>query len=175
MSARDPVPTLDGEKVRLRPMVESDREALLEVLRDPSIVEVWDTHGAELSADELIAGDEDWTVWAVEVDGRFAGSIQAAEESDPDYRHAGIDIFLSSAFQGHGYGTDAVRTLARYLIEVLGHHRLTIDPATSNVRAIRTYEKVGFKPVGVMREYERGVQGTFHDGLLMDMLADELR
>ena len=59
MSDRDPVPTLEGEKVRLRPMIESDREALLEVLRDPSIVEVWDTRGDELSADELIAGDED--------------------------------------------------------------------------------------------------------------------
>ena len=145
------------------------------VLRDPSVVDVWDTRGAETSADELIAGDEDWTVWAVEVDGRFAGSIQAAEESDPDYRHAGIDIFLSSAFQGQGYGTDAVRTLARYLLEVRGHHRLTIDPATSNARAIRTYEKVGFKPVGVMRQYERGVSRTFHDGLLMDLLAGELR
>ena len=171
----DPVPTLDGERVRLRPLVESDREALLGVLRDPSVVEVWDTRGAEDSADELIAGDEDWTVWAVEVDGRFAGSIQAAEEEDADYRHAGIDIFLSSAFQGQGYGTDAVRTLARYLLEVRGHHRLTIDPATSNTRAIRSYEKVGFKPVGVMRQYERGVARTFHDGLLMDLLAGELQ
>jgi aminoglycoside 6'-N-acetyltransferase len=34
---------------------------------------------------------------------------------------------------------------------------------------------VGFKPVGVMRRYERGQDGTFHDGLLMDMLAGELR
>ena len=171
----EPAPTIDGEKVRLRPMVESDREALIAVLRDPTVVAFWDTRGAEVSADELIAGDEDWTVWAVEVDGRFAGSIQTAEEADPDYRHAGIDIFLASSFQGHGYGTDAVRTLARYLFEVRGHHRLTIDPAASNARAIRTYEKVGFKRVGVMRQYERGVDRRFHDGLLMDMLPSELR
>ena len=87
---------------------------------------------------------------------------------------AGIDIFLSSRPQGRGIGTDAVRTLARYLIDVRGHHRLTIDPAASNTRAIRTYEKVGFKPVGVMRQYERGVNGTYHDGLLMDLLRGEL-
>jgi aminoglycoside 6'-N-acetyltransferase len=67
-----------------------------------------------------------------------------------------------------------VRTLARYLIDIRGHFRLTIDPAASNTRAIRTYEKVGFKPVGVMRKYERGADGTYHDGLLMDLLADEL-
>jgi aminoglycoside 6'-N-acetyltransferase len=169
------VPTLRGEHVTLRPIRPDDRDVLLDVLRDPSVVEVWDTRGPEHSAFELIAGDDDWTVWAIEVDGEFAGSIQASEEADEDYRHAGIDIFMSSPFQGRGLGTDAVRTLARYLIEVRGHHRLTIDPAASNARAIRTYEKVGFKPVGVMRRYERGQDGAFHDGLLMDMLAGELR
>ena len=169
------VPTLRGERVTLRPLVDADRGALLEVLRDPSVVEVWDTRGPENSADELLAGDANWWVWAIEVDGELAGSIQASEEDDEDYRSAGIDIFMSSRFQDRGLGTDAVRTLARWLFQARGHHRLTIDPAADNARAIRTYEKVGFKPVGVMRQYERGVDRTFHDGLLMDMLRGELR
>lgn len=173
--AADELPTLEGEAVRLRPLLESDREALLEVLRDPSVVEIWDTRGSENSANELLAGEPGWFVWAIEVGGEFAGSIQATEEQDGDYHMAGIDIFMSSRFQGRGLGTDAIRTLARWLIDVRGHHRLTIDPAADNARAIHTYEKVGFKPVGVLRQYERGVDGTFHDGLLMDMLADELR
>jgi aminoglycoside 6'-N-acetyltransferase len=170
----EPVPTLNGELCVLRPLRWSDRDALIDVLRDPSVVAIWDTRGAEHSANELLAGDSHWTVWAIEVDGEFAGSIQAAENDDEDYRSAGIDIFMTSRFQGRGIGTDAVRMLARYLIDVRGHHRLTIDPAASNTRAIRTYEKVGFKPVGVMRRYERGVDGTYHDGLLMDLLAGEL-
>jgi len=33
---------------------------------------------------------------------------------------------------------------------------------------------VGFRPVGVMRRYERGGDGRFHDGLLMDLLRGEL-
>jgi len=169
------VPTLQGEQVVLRPIQPDDREALMDVLSDPSVVAVWDTRGPESSTDELLAGDEGWTVWAIEFAGEFAGSIQAAENDDEDYKSAGIDIFMHSRFQGRGLGTDAVRTLARYLIEVRGHHRLTIDPAADNERAIRTYEKVGFKAVGVMRRYERGVGGTYHDGLLMDMLAGELR
>src|SRR5205807_1641697 len=49
------------------------------------------------------------------------------------------------------------------------------DPAAHNSRAIKAYERVGFKPVGFMRQYERGPAGEWHDGLLMDMLADELR
>jgi aminoglycoside 6'-N-acetyltransferase len=75
---------------------------------------------------------------------------------------------------GRGLGTDAVRTLSRYLICERGHHRLMIDPAADNAAAIRSYTKVGFRQVGIMRRYERGPDGTWHDGLLMDLLADEL-
>jgi len=55
-----------------------------------------------------------------------------------------------------------------------GHHRLTIDPSADNARAIASYSKVGFKSIGVMRQYERQADGTWHDGLLMDLLHDEL-
>jgi aminoglycoside 6'-N-acetyltransferase len=60
------------------------------------------------------------------------------------------------------------------LIADHGHHRLIIDPAADNEAAIRRCRKVGFRPVGIMRRYERGPDGTWHDGLLMDRLADEL-
>jgi aminoglycoside 6'-N-acetyltransferase len=60
----------------------------------------------------------------------------------------------------------------RYLIEDRGHHRVTIDPAVDNAAAIRSYEKAGFRPVGVMRKYERNVGGDgWHDGLLMELIA----
>ncbi|MFE6856342.1 GNAT family N-acetyltransferase, partial [Streptomyces sp. NPDC057674] len=68
-----------------------------------------------------------------------------------------------------------VRALARHLVHELGFHRLVIDPAADNAPAIRCYTKVGFRPVGVMRQYERGADGSWHDGLLMDLLAEELR
>ncbi len=107
--------------------------------------------------------------------GAVIGLIQWAEEDDPDYRHASIDIYLDPPTHGRGLGTDAVATLAHHLFEHHGHHRLTIDPAADNGPAIRCYEKVGFRPVGVMRRYERGPDGTWHDGLLMDLLAEDLR
>jgi aminoglycoside 6'-N-acetyltransferase len=40
--------------------------------------------------------------------------------------------------------------------------------------AIACYRKVGFRPVGVMRRYQRDRSGEWQDGLLMDLLADEL-
>ena len=73
-----------------------------------------------------------------------------------------------------GVGTDAVRTLARHLITDHGHHRIEIDPAADNDPAIRCYTKVGFRPVGIRRRSERGTDGSWHDALLMDLLAEEL-
>lgn len=172
---REDEPVIRGERVVLRPLREADRARLIAILSDPTIQEWWDSRGPAHSADELLGGDDEIVPFAIELDGQIIGSIQYAEETDPDYRHAGIDVFLDAAHQDRGLGTEAVRTLARYLFEVRGHHRLTIDPAAANARAIRAYEKVGFRPVGVMRHYERRQDGTFHDGLLMDMLAGELR
>jgi aminoglycoside 6'-N-acetyltransferase len=118
--------------------------------------------------------DAEVVPYVIELEGRAIGIIQSYEEDDPDYRHAGIDVVLHPDGQDRGAGTDAVRTLARHLVEHDGHHRIVIDPAAHNARAIRCYEKVGFRPVGIMRRYERGADGTWHDGLLMDLLADEL-
>ena len=121
--------------------------------------------------DEFVADEHSL---AIEVDGVVVGAVQYGEEEDPMYRNATIDVYLTASRHGDGLGSEAVLVLARYLIEERGHHRLTIDPAAGNRAAIRAYEKVGFRRVGGMRSYERGPDGTFHDGLLMEMLADEL-
>ena len=99
--------------------------------------------------------------------------IQFGQELEPKYRHASIDLFLDPAFHGRGLGTEAIRRVVRHLFDDLGHHRITIDPAAANAAAIRTYEKVGFRRVGVMRRYERDADGEgWHDGLLMELLAE---
>ena len=160
---------LRAERVVLRQATDADRTRLREILAEPEVARWW-----ALSASTADASDDEEVQLAIELDGTVVGAIQYAEEDDPDYRHAGVDIYLTTAVHGQGVGPDAIRTLARYLFEVRGHHRLTIDPAASNARAIAAYAKVGFKPVGIMRVYERGPDGTWHDGLLMDLLRDEL-
>ena len=92
----------------------------------------------------------------IEFDDATVGWIQWQEEEEPDYRHASIDIYVDPAVHGQGIGTDAVRTLARHLFHVHGHHRIEIDPAADNTAAIRAYTKVGFRPVGLTRRSERG-------------------
>jgi aminoglycoside 6'-N-acetyltransferase len=165
---------LAGERVRLRPLIRADRERLRDILAEPGVARWWGAPNADAAVDDWLEDDGESVGFAIEVDGVVAGSIQYAEENEPGYRHAGIDLFLTEEHQGRGLGPDAIRTIARYVFEVRGHHRLTIDPAASNERAIHAYGRVGFKPVGIMRRYERGPDGTWHDGLLMDLLADEL-
>lgn len=178
--ARDPspsdplLPRLVGPRVTLRPGSDADAAELRAVLAEPSVTEWWgDPEPVDAVAAHL-RGETDEHLLVVEVDGAVAGGIQYTEETTPMYRHAGIDVFLSSRAQGLGLGTEAVTLLARFLVDVRGHHRLTIDPAATNTRAIRCYTAVGFRPVGIMREYERGPDGSFHDGLLMDLLAADL-
>ena len=103
----------------------------------------------------------------------MAGLIQFSEENEPKYRHAAVDMFLDPALHGQGLGTEAVRRVVARLVEERGHHRITIDPAAGNAAAIRAYEKVGFRPVGIMRAYERDADGDgWHDGLLMELVVD---
>jgi aminoglycoside 6'-N-acetyltransferase len=163
---------LRGERVALRPLAADDLDAVYRALKEPEVARWWGIFDADGIRRELLETAET-TAFAIDVDGDFAGVVMCSEELDPDYRHAGIDIFLGEAFQDRGYGSEAIRVLARYLFTERGHHRLTIDPAVANERAIRAYERVGFRRVGVMREYERGADGSWHDGLLLDLLARE--
>ena len=161
---------LRGEGVALRPLVADDLAAAHAALQEPEVARWWGVFDIDRVREELLEA-QDTTAFAIEVGGDLAGVVTVSEEPDPDYRSAGIDIFLAAAYQDRGYGSEAIRVLARHLFGERGHHRLTIDPAAANVRAIRAYERVGFRRVGVMREYERGPDGTWHDGLLMDLLA----
>jgi aminoglycoside 6'-N-acetyltransferase len=164
---------LKGDQVVLRPLRVDDVPVLVEIQAQPSVARWWGQPD-ERDLRRQAAGESEETSFAITVDGEVAGLIQYTEETEPMYRHAGIDLFLAEEFQGRGLGADAVRTLARHLVHDRGHHRLTIDPSVDNHAAIRAYEKVGFRRVGVMRQYERSPEGDWRDGLLMDLLADEL-
>ena len=166
---------LRGDRVVLRPLAEADVSRIVELGADPEVARWWRGLTHEHVLDKARGEDDDTVVFAIVADGEVAGMIQHCEETDEEYRHAGIDLFLGAPYQDRGLGTDAVRTMVRHLIDDRGHHRLTIDPAAHNERAIRCYEKAGFKRVGVLRQYWLDGEGVWQDGVLLDLLASDLR
>jgi aminoglycoside 6'-N-acetyltransferase len=179
-AASPPSGALYGRFVTLRPVTEADAPVLLAMLEEPEVARWWrrsewerlDEKGAVTFVIALPGGGVEPSAVSGSPE-QVVGCIQYSEETDPDYFSAAVDIFVGTASQGRGVGPDAMRTLVSWLIEARGHHRLTVDPATENARAIHVYEKLGFRRVGVLRRYERVEDGVWRDALLMELLADE--
>ena len=163
--SRPQLPILRGSRVVLRPLTDADAPALLALLRDPGVAAWW----MRASWDQI--NEQGAVVFVVLVDGEVAGSIQYHEETDPDFHSASVDIFMGDAWQDRRLGSEAMRVLIDHLVEDRGHHRITVDPATANERAVRVYERLGFRRVGVMRAYERVPDGTWRDALLMELIV----
>jgi aminoglycoside 6'-N-acetyltransferase len=163
--------SLRGERVVLRPTRPEDSAELGRLVRTPEVARWWPPP----DDDAWPLDETDVASYTVLVDDAVIGLVQVSEEFDPDYRHAGLDLFLDPAVHGRGLGAEVLRVVARHLFAA-GHHRLTIDPAEANTAAIRCYERVGFRRVGVMRRYERDRHtGVWRHGLLMDLLAEDLK
>jgi aminoglycoside 6'-N-acetyltransferase len=152
--------------VELRKATDADVPAILAVLNEPAVAEWWGDNTAQDVLAELGVSR------AVLVDGDIVGLLLVHEETEPDYRHVAYDIAIATRFHGTGLGRRVLRAAIRDAIAA-GHHRFQIDPRADNEVAIRSYAAVGFKPVGIMRESDRGRDGVWHDALLMDLLARE--
>jgi aminoglycoside 6'-N-acetyltransferase len=163
-----------GRRVTLRPVGRDDIDRLAAILATPEVAAWWPAYDRARVEADLLADEKDVVVLAIHIDEGLAGLIQWTEENEPEFRHASIDLFLDPSVHGRGLGPEAIRAVARHLIEERGHHRLTIDPAADNVQAIRAYEKVGFRPVGRLRRYQRFPDGSWRDGVLMELLAEEI-
>jgi aminoglycoside 6'-N-acetyltransferase len=152
-------PTMRDRELLLRRFAADDAQAIAALLAEPEVKRWWPDGDYERDCG-----------WVVEVDGQFAGWVQYVEESYEWYPSVGLDIALTTGLHGRGYGRRALRLAVRHFVAA-GHHRFTIDPAVGNERAIRSYAAVGFKPVGVLRCYERNPDGGWNNGLLMDLVV----
>lgn len=156
----------------LRPVGDADIPFILAILDEPEVARWWRRSEWE-RVDEQDAVTFAIALMEAAAGGDAVGCIQYTEELDPDYFTAAVDIFVSAAVQGRGVGPDAMRTLIAWLFDARGHHRLTVDPAAANARAIHVYEKLGFRRVGVLRRYERVADGVWRDALLMELVAED--
>lgn len=79
--------------------------------------------------------------------GQFIGNIELMMEQGDDEAELGIAI--TAAKQDKGFGTEAIPALLTFGFSRLGLKRIVLRVFPENTRAIRVYEKCGF------REYDR--------------------
>ena len=84
--------------------------------------------------------------------GAFIGNIELMDIAD---RAGELGIAITAAMQDKGYGTEAVSAMVRYGMDTLDLHRVFLKVFPDNARAIRVYEKCGF------REYDRTEDDVF--------------
>ncbi len=185
-----------GERVLLRLPVPADIAARVEIPRDPEEHRMYGGSGepktftvpeveaglASFAHQDLASGRE-YVIAALvypdgksvaEPDGRYIGSIRLHGITWCDRRASlAIGIF-DRRFWSHGYGAEAVRLLLGYGFGELGLHRIGLRVLAINARAIRCYEKCGFKREGVEREAAL-IDGAWHDDVMMGILAHEYR
>jgi RimJ/RimL family protein N-acetyltransferase len=73
---------------------------------------------------------------------------------------------------GQGYGTDALRLVLRYAFQELDLHRVSLGVFANNPRAIRSYEKAGFRFEGIERQATIR-EGAYYDTFYMGVLRSE--
>lgn len=163
---------LRGARIILRPLITDDLLVLEGIVTQPGVQPWWtDTSRSGLAAALLDAPDT--SSWAVIIQGALAGAVSAFDTGWPPGTSVGLAIVLGDAWQDHGLGTETLSVLVGHVIGERGVHRFTVDPAAANTRAIRAYEKLGFRRVGVMRQSEPAPGGVWRDCMLMDLLSAE--
>jgi len=164
---QEPMPEIGGERVTLVPMEVGHAERLHAIRATPEVAAWWGP-----PEDDFPLGDEPTaTRFAIVADDEVEGLIQFSEENEPDYRHAEVDVYISPEHHGRGLGTDAIVAMCSHLMEVRGHHRVVLSVDTENERATRSYEKSGFRRVGVMRCSGRNYRtGGWSDEYFMELV-----
>jgi aminoglycoside 6'-N-acetyltransferase len=138
---------LDGVLTRLVPTTEDDLDLLATWFAAPDFVEHWG--GVPKSREEVAEKYVGRRRPRVE---SFLVLAQGIPMGYAQYWHAGvakggIDIVLAPQARGRGLGPDAARVLVAHLCQDLGWRCVTVDPARGNVRAVRAWEKAGFRQV----------------------------
>jgi diamine N-acetyltransferase len=172
---------LSGNKVYLRPMEKSDLPLLRKWTNDPEIRELiaevspTSSQGMEEYL-ERIRKDTSrvWFVIVLKRNDRVIGECGLLRMFHP-WRTSDLSIFIGDKKAwGKGYGTEALRLLLDYAFGHLNFHRLSFGVVGSNRRAVRFYEKAGFKREGIQRDGYY-FNHAYQDFVMMSMLEDEFR
>ena len=162
---------LYGDNIRLRAIERTDIPAFLRWFNDPEVRE-----NLLLFAPMSVAQEELWFENKLQKNDEYLFAIEAHVEDAwvhignvglhaIDWKNGSTIFGIAigeKAYWNKGYGTDATRAMLRFAFAELNLHRVELEVFANNARAMRAYEKAGFKREGTRR------QANFHDGQYRD-------
>ncbi|RPI78850.1 MAG: N-acetyltransferase [Desulfobacteraceae bacterium] len=170
-----------GERIRLRAIEREDIPTFLRWFNDPEVRQYLLMFAPMSRAQEerwfeSTLNQKDDFLFAIEVhvEDKWAhiGNV-GLHRIDWKNRTAVLGIALGEKdYWGKGYGTDSVRTVLQFGFGALNLHRIELEVFAFNPRALRCYEKAGFKKEGVRRSVHFH-EGRYHDAYYMGILQEE--
>lgn len=170
-----------GEKVKLREYSKEDIKQAQMYVNDPE-VKMLLTPGIpfpytledEEKWYESQSANNDTYNFAIETldEGKYIGGC-GINKIDWKNSNVIIGIFIGDKnYWEKGYGTDAIKVLIKFIFNEMNINRIKLNVFSFNKRAIKCYEKCGFKVEGVLRQ-ELFRDGEYHDDILMGLLKEE--
>jgi len=171
-----------GDKVIIRPIEKKDLPLVLPWWNDPEVMYYADDDPnpsvtlqdlEERHAKEKSEWSKSMARYVIQTkEGKLIGDIMYRGYR-ADVRSAYMGIFIGEKeYRGQGYGTEAIKLFSEYLFVDKQLHKIAITVSDFNTRAIRAYEKCGFRRDGVLRD-NAIINGKFVDHVVMSILEDE--
>jgi ribosomal-protein-alanine N-acetyltransferase len=173
---------LETPRLKLRPFVDADVDALWPYTSDPAFPKQmsWNAHTdkaetlAFIHATQQGIADNSGVAWAIIHDGKVVGTI-ALEGIRWEFRawrldRAEIGYWLAPPLWGKGLMTEAAHHVALFGFETLGLHKITIGCLEDNIGSRRVIEKLGFRFIG-RQEEDVWRDGAWHTHLRYEQTA----
>jgi RimJ/RimL family protein N-acetyltransferase len=174
-------PTLHTARLRLRPVGDADADDLFALHSSAHVLRYWDSPPwtERARADRFITASrqmaEEGTGVRLAVDragdDAFLGWCSLSRWN-ADHRSASLGYCFDDAAWGHGYATEAARTLLGWAFDTLDLNRVQAEADTRNVASGRVLEKLGFVREGTLRE-DCVVDGEVSDSWVYGLLRRE--
>ncbi len=170
---------LKGEKCVLRPLRMEDAKILSEIANDIEVrdylsnvfpyTEIVEENFIKSLSSQKVPTD---IVFGIEIDGKLIGTVGIHRINWASRNgYLGIAIF-DKGFWNRGIGTEATSLILKYAFEYLNLHKILLEVYEYNERAIRVYEKLGFKREGILRK-NHYLKGKYYDVIVMGILQEE--
>ncbi|MFJ4503137.1 GNAT family N-acetyltransferase [Streptomyces sp. NPDC088864] len=180
--SRDAAAVMENEHVLLRPVAETDREAVRAVAMDP---EIWRyfvsavTDEADYTAffdtclADHAAGRRAVHVIVDKGSGRVAGSMSFGNMAEADRRLEIGWSWLGRDFRGKGINRWAKYLLLRHAFEVLEAERVEFKTDVLNIQARRGLRNIGAVEEGTLRSFNYMPGGRRRDAVFYSVLRAE--